>query len=41
MKQLVAFFWIVSSAITLQAQSVDAIIADYYNAIGGVFRIGL
>lgn len=35
MKQLVAFFWIVSSAITLQAQSVDAIIADYYNAIGG------
>lgn len=35
MKQLVAFFWIVSSAISLQAQSVDAIIADYYNAIGG------
>ena len=35
MKHLVAFFGIVSCAITLQAQSVDAIIADYYNAIGG------
>ncbi len=35
MKHLIAFLWIATCSITLQAQSVEQIIADYYNAIGG------
>ncbi|NBO60848.1 MAG: hypothetical protein EBU82_07755, partial [Flavobacteriia bacterium] len=35
MKHLLSLFGVLLTALTLQAQTVDEIITDYYNAIGG------